>query len=158
MVITNELVFQGLLLSSVFLMVLGLPKIIILTVWARWRIWTYENIGRISKYLTRWITEEQIDFINTPENQRNRIAVELSDYIGDVKKPLIESFSAAFFMYIATSNLDVSTSVSSLLSLLIIIIIIVAIFVAFFTFSCSIKLDLVKYPNISKKIEGEKRD
>jgi hypothetical protein len=149
MVITTELVYQGLLLSSVFLMVLGLPKTVILTSWSMYRIWTYENINRMSKYLNRWLTEEQLKTVNTPENQRSQLARELSSYIEQVKKPLIESFSAAIFMLIATWNLDIEQSASTLLSVLIVMILIVAIVVAIYVARCSMKLSIASSKNAS---------
>jgi hypothetical protein len=149
MVITTELVYQGLLLSSVFLMVLGFPKIVILTLWSWYRIWTYENIHRMSKFLNRWLTEEQLKAVSTPESRRSQLARELSSYIEQVKKPLIESFSAAIFMLIAKWNLEIEQTASTLLSILIVMILIVAIVVAIYVARCSIKLSISSAKNVS---------
>jgi len=146
MVVTTELVFQGLLLSSVFLMVLGFPKIVILTLWSRYRIWTYEHTEFLKRPLSRWLTEEQLKVQTTLENQRNQFANELKDYFTQVKKPLIESFSAAFFILVAKWNLDMEPSASSLLDTLVVIIVVVAIVVAIYVAWCSIKLEIVKQP------------
>jgi hypothetical protein len=146
MAVTTELVFQGLLLSSVFLMVLGFPKIVILTLWSRWRIWTYDNLDRLKGRLGRWLTEDQLKAMNTPEVLRKQLADELSNYLAEVKKPLIESFSAAFFILLAKWNLDMTSSASSLLDVLVVIIVIVAIVVAVYVVWCSVKLEVVKQP------------
>jgi hypothetical protein len=135
MVVTADTVFQGILLSSIFLMAISMPKIIFTTLWSVYRLWLFNKTPNL-KIARRIASEGEINRYELPETQRDLIANELKSYPTQVKKPSIEMLSALVLMGIGWWNLEVDQSASSLLMILMFGMIIVGLLmVAFFGYN-----------------------
>lgn len=114
MVVTVETVYEGLLLSSVFLFAISLPKILLITSWSIYRTYAYTKMIRwksTSKYFSKTIT----DMLSNPETRYATLVNEAAGLVKDLKRPGIEMLSALFFMWFSTTQLTVSGGASSLL-------------------------------------------
>jgi hypothetical protein len=141
MVVTTELVFQGLLISSFILMALSLPKIIVITLWSGLRLYIYERLPETAVG-HRIVGPVQIEEFKKPEWKRSNTARELIEYTKDVKRPLIESYSAALFMVIAWANLSVDSTASALLLVFVILLLVIGLVVTVYFYRCMMKLRL----------------
>ena len=117
MAITVELVYQALFLSSIFLMAISLPKIIIYTLWSIYRVFIFEHAYGWKS--TRMIlSEKTIQESLTPDKRLERLAKETLTYTIELKKPMIELLSALIFLRISSSELTVESDASSVISAL----------------------------------------
>lgn len=117
MAITVELVYEALFLSSIFLMAISLPKIVIYVLWSVYRVFIFEHAYEWRP--TRMIlTEKTISERQKPENRLARLAEETRTYTRDLKKPLTELLSALIFLHISSSRLEVESDAANLISVL----------------------------------------
>jgi hypothetical protein len=114
MVVTLEIVYQGLLLSSVFLFAISLPKILLITGWSFYRTYVYERL-LTKKAVSRFISKDFIEKTTTPDHKYSSLANEAAKLAVELKRPGIEMLSALFFMWFSSIQLTVEGDASSLL-------------------------------------------
>ena len=124
MAITVELVYQALFLSSIFLMAISLPKIVILTLWSIYRVFMFGHVYGWKK--TRIVlSEKTIQESLTPEKRLERLALETQTYVSDLKIPLTELLSALIFLHISLSGLTVEPDAANIITTIQVAIVIV---------------------------------
>jgi len=124
MAVSVELIYQGLLLSSVFLFAISLPKILLNTAWSFYRTYVYAHL-LTGKAASANFSKELIDLTTGPENQYSILVQEAARIVTELKRPGVEMFSALFFMWFSSTQLDVESGANSLLWLFMLAMIIV---------------------------------
>lgn len=121
MAIDLEAIYIALFISSIFLMAISMPKIILITLWSIYRNLCFippKESGWRMKVLRMYISEEQIRELTDPDKRSSRLVEEMKNYTSEVKEPLIELISALIFFLISSSQLIVEPSATAIISLL----------------------------------------
>jgi|GEM_PF-3087268 len=124
MAVSVELIYQGLLLSSVFLFAISLPKILLNTAWSFYRTYVYVHL-LTGKAASTYFSKKLIDLTVGPDNQYSILVKEAARIVTELKRPGIEMFSALFFMWFSSTQLVVESEANSLLWLFMLAMIIV---------------------------------
>lgn len=117
MALTAELIYQGLVLSSIFLMAISLPKLLIYTAWSSWRMFVYDRMLE-TKVIRKILSDEAIQKNLKPEEKFARTVREMEFYTRDMKKPLVELFSAFLLLPLAASGLHIESDAVQLIVVL----------------------------------------
>ena len=112
--LTAELVYQALVVSSMFLMAISLPKLVIYTAWSTWRLYVYEHMME-SKTVRKLLSEETIRDILKPDKRFARTVKETESYTHDMKKPLVELISAAVLLPLSAVALHIEPDAGRLI-------------------------------------------
>ncbi len=124
MAVSVELIYQALLLSSVFLFAISLPKILLNTAWSFYRTYVYAHL-LTGKAASAYFSKELIDLTIGSENQYSILAKEAARIVTELKRPGVELLSALFFMWFSSTQLTVEPEANSLLWLFMLAMIIV---------------------------------
>lgn len=139
MVVSTETIWEAVLLSSVFLMAISLPKMAILTGWAGYRLAVQKKLPQ-SRVGRKMISEQMQETMKQPSREFEVEGDELVAYLGQTKMPAIEMLSAFIFMSISTGQLQVDQLAQSLLDLLMLIMAIVGVLAIAYVGYCSYRL------------------
>jgi hypothetical protein len=117
MALTAEIVYQALVLSSIFLMAISLPKLLIYTAWSSWRMYVYEHMME-SRTVRKLLSDKTIQESLKPDQKFERTVKEMESYTRDMKKPLIELFSAAVLLPVSAMGLHIEPGAGQLIVVL----------------------------------------
>jgi len=114
MALTADMVYQGLVLSSIFLMAISLPKLCIYTIWSSMRLFVYRHkMG--SKYLRRVVSKKTVKQSAKPNWQLQQETREIDSYVRDVKKPMVELLAACLILPLSAAGLHVEPDAGQLI-------------------------------------------
>jgi hypothetical protein len=117
MVINTDDIIQLIFFSALFLMVMGVPKILLLMAWFLWSNWIYTTSNpRITKVMReKWGYE--IENLREKEPKKNQIQL-MDRTVKDLKDPLIESIASIIIIYVSTGYLSLGPGSSGLLTVI----------------------------------------
>jgi len=108
MVLTSEQVYQALVLSSVFLMAISVPKLALVMGWGAFRTFIFENkLG--SKIVGEVLSKATIRENQKPDVEFKAMVNELASYVRELKKPFVELLAAVLLLPISASRLQVES-------------------------------------------------
>jgi hypothetical protein len=114
MVLTTDQVYAALVTSSIFLMAISLPKVMIYTAWSSWRLFTYQHLLG-SPFIRMFISEEIIQTLIKPEKQLEIVVKEMESYTREMKKPLVELLAAFVLLPLSASGLQIGSDAGGLI-------------------------------------------
>jgi len=117
MALTADMIYQALVLSSIFLMAISLPKLLIYTAWSSWRMYVYEHMTEL-KTVRNVLSAKTIQELHEPEKQFERTVKELESYTLDMKRPLVELFSAAVLLPLSAMEMHIERDAGLLIIVL----------------------------------------
>ena len=138
MQITTEIIFQNIFLASIVLMVFSLPKMIILIIWSRFKIYVYEK-GAVElsqkkvlgKPMRSMLPKFIINGLKDKKIQMEYITKSVASVSEGLKIPTIEAATSVFLMFISLLFLDFD-SMSKLIIYALVIFLILAILVTLY--------------------------
>jgi hypothetical protein len=116
MALTPDDVYQALVLSSVFLMAISMPKVLIYTLWSSWRVYTYDHLNDLLrlKPMQKIVSKEMAEKLQEPEEKFNMTVRELDSYTRDMKEPLVELIAATIILPVSANSARVEAGAGSL--------------------------------------------
>ncbi len=114
--LTAEQVYAALVTSSIFLMAISLPKVMIYTAWSSWRLFVYQHLLE-SPFIRIFISEEMVQTLQKPEKQFELVVKEMESYTRDIKKPLVELFAAFVLLPMSAKGLRMGPDAGGLILL-----------------------------------------
>jgi hypothetical protein len=131
--------------SSLFLMAISIPRILVVLASSKVRFWFLSRIERsdemLQKYpiLQKWIPQVVIEAWREPKGAINAINGELKK-LTDLGKSFIEGATAAIFLIVATLHLGVDGGAGLIIAMLIAFLIVSVIIGVIFTIRCATQL------------------
>jgi hypothetical protein len=116
MALTPEDVYQALVLSSMFLMAISMPKVLLYTLWSSWRLFIYDHLEDLQKLksVRGIVSKEMAEKLQTPDEKFSITVKELDRYTSDMKEPLVELIAATIILPLSSYAAHVEAGAGSL--------------------------------------------